>query len=143
MDHNELYRKVRAILPDPEQYGYLIRRVTDGSPTPVGISLIPNSNGTVIATTGDNRTKVTPVLNSDGSRRIFEDEPSACEWAWQRIQLERVPPPTYSAERMAEMIANGRDQIERLAQLERETREHNGTGASPDGNPEEPTRPSL
>lgn len=128
MDHRELYTKVKGLLVEPAMYSYFIRSASDGQPGTAFINLIPHHDATVIATLGDNRMRIAPVTNEDGSRRVFPDEASACEWAWAEIQEARTPPPTPTPEQAQRARTSGREQIEAFEQAKRDILERPAHG---------------
>lgn len=128
MDHQELYARVKGLLEEPAMYGYFIRWASDGLPGTAFINLLPQHDGTVIATYGDNRMKIEPVTNEDGGRRVFPNEASACEWAWAEIQEARTPPATPTPEQTERALASGREQIEAFEQAKRAILEQASSG---------------
>ena len=116
MNHRDVIQKVRAILPEPAIAGYFFDWSSNGRVSPVFITLIPHSDGTVTATYGDMRERIIPVVDDAGNPRVFPDEASACEWAWQGLQEALRPPIPLTAEQKARFTANGEEKRRRRAE---------------------------
>lgn len=101
---------------------YVIQWSFDGPPTTAMYTLIPHSDGTFTASEGDLREKTEPVLDADGSVRIFRNEDAACEWAWGAIRAARIPPPGYTAEQTERALKSAAEQHRRYAELDRQAR---------------------
>ncbi len=108
MNHYELQTLIDGLV-SPEFAAYMFGWVEDGHPSSAFLSLIPKGDGTVTAARGDLRTKVEPWVDETGRPLVFADESSACEWAWNEIQLARQDPPPQSAEERARTLANGEE----------------------------------
>lgn len=117
MNHKQLYAMVKGILEEPSTYDYFIHWASDRRPTTAAVSLIRRRDGTVVATHGDSRLKIEPVLDADGNRLVFADEAAACEWAWAWIRTARVPPPIPTPSQEARGLASGLLQIDRAKRL--------------------------
>ena len=137
MEHSELYQRIATVVEEQVTAGYLLHWAADGHPLPTFISLIPHANGTVTATQGDLRERIIPVVDDAGNPRVFPDESSACEWAWQEIQSARRPPTILTAEQQARFAANGEEQRrrrgERNAQWKAEHGDTHGNGEPSQG----------
>ncbi|PKI92906.1 hypothetical protein CW368_00955 [Actinomycetales bacterium SN12] len=117
MNHNELKHLVEDLV-SPAFAPYMFTWVERGDAPPSFVSLIPQDDGTIIATYGDQRTKAEPVLDDSGARVVFSDEDRACRWAWAEIKEARTPPSasTEPQQRRAEKSATQQD--ERMRALE-------------------------
>lgn len=116
MNHEELFERIKGLLPEGAQAGYFLEWARDGRPVPTYICLLPRADGTVIATQGDLRTRAIPVLDENGQRRVFSDEANACEWAWEMIVLARASGPPINAEQRARNLVNGDEQRRLMAE---------------------------
>jgi hypothetical protein len=108
VNHLELERLVDELVT-PDFAPYMFAWVEVGRPSSVFLSLIPQTDGTVLATRGDLREKVEPWVDDKGNRLVFLDENSACEWAWKEIQSARRPPRPMSSDERARTLANGEE----------------------------------
>lgn len=120
MNHDELFGRVRDLLPDPDSAAYFLHWGSDGKAWPTFISLLPQADGTVLATQGDMRERIIPVLDETGQRRVFPDEASACEWAWTEIQIARRPQRSYSQAELERWRLQGEEKARLRAERERQ-----------------------
>lgn len=118
MDHEALRQRIAA-LPggDLSFVPSAFEWVETGAPSPVLIALIPQQDGTVLATRGDLRMSVEPVRNADGSVRVFANEADACGWAWEELRTSLTDRPSYTPEQRAAAESTGDAQRARIARL--------------------------
>lgn len=119
MDHFELYKRIATVVEEQATVGYLLQWAANGRPLPTFISLIPHPDGTVTATYGELRERIIPVVDEYGARRVFADEASACEWAWQEIECARRPPRPRAEAEKAKAVRDGENITQQVAKLNR------------------------
>jgi len=123
MNHEELIARLARIAPDPGFVSYMFTWADNGQPAATLVSLIPHDDGTVTATEGDLRTRAEAVTDDSGGVRIFPNEATACDWAWEQLRHVGAPAPTYSAEQNARAAASREEQLRRAGEALRKAKE--------------------
>lgn len=121
MKYTELRERVRTLVTSPATVPYIVDLVNAGQKSAAELTLVRHADGTFTATRGDLRTIAEPVRDATGAVLRFDDEDTACAWAWEESARAHAPRRPMSTDAEARAASSAERITRRLAALNTES----------------------